>query len=177
MSRSLVALMLVGLGGLMPPSGVIRAAAGPIEAAAPADAGSRDRPATAAVRESVAPDAVVALTNESRRREHLDPLKVNAKLTAAANRKLDDMIQRAYFEHRSPDGRQPWDFMWAAGYPYQYAGENLAHGYRDAAAQQQGWMHSRKHRENILNAHYTEIGVAARDGYAVVMFGRPIGDR
>ena len=173
MSRSvLVALMCVGLGGLVPPSGVVRAEAGKAAAA-----GSGDRTATATVRETVAPDAVVALTNESRRREHLDPLKVNAKLTAAANRKLDDMIQRAYFEHRSPDGRQPWDFIWTAGYCYRYAGENLAHGYQDAAAQQQGWMDSRKHRENILNEHYTEIGVAARNGYAVVMFGRPIGDR
>ena len=169
MSRSLlVALMIVGLGGLMPPSGVVRA-----EAGGPADAGSGHR--AVEVRATVAPDAVVALTNESRRREHLEPLRVNAKLTAAANRKLDDMIQRAYFEHRSPDGRQPWDFMWAAGYCYRYAGENLAMGYRDAAAQQRGWMDSRRHRENILNEHYTEIGVAARNGYAVVMFGRPIG--
>jgi uncharacterized protein YkwD len=161
MTRSwLVALAIVGLGGIVPPSGVVRAA-GP--------------ETTATVRSGIAPDAVIALTNASRRHEHLEALKVNAKLTAAANRKLDDMLRHAYFEHRSPDGRQPWDFMWAAGYCYRYAGENLAMGYRDAQTQQQGWMDSRGHRENILNQHYTEIGVAARNGYAVVMFGRPIG--
>jgi uncharacterized protein YkwD len=169
MTRSLlVVLVIVGLGGLVPPPAVIRAAGSDAAGGVPVTT-------TASARASVAPDTIVTLTNESRLRKHLDPLTVNRKLTAAANRKLDDMIQRAYFEHRSPDGRQPWDFVRAAGYCYRYAGENLAMGYHDAQAQQQGWMDSRHHRENILNEHYTEIGVAARNGYAVVMFARPIG--
>jgi uncharacterized protein YkwD len=168
MTRSqLVTLIVAGLCGILPPSGVC---------AHSREAAGRATPDREPIGRAVlAPDTIVALTNESRRRKHLDPLTVNRKLTAAANRKLDDMIQRAYFEHRSPDGRQPWDFMRAAGYSYRYAGENLAMGYHDAQAQQQGWMDSRHRRENILNEHYTEIGVAARNGYAVVMFARPIG--
>jgi uncharacterized protein YkwD len=34
-------------------------------------------------------------------------------------------------------------------------------------------MKSRGHRANILNPHFTEIGVADANGIIVVMFARP----
>ena len=119
------------------------------------------------------PSRVVELTNRSRAEARLAPLAVNPALTAAARAKLEDMLRRDYFEHRTPDGRQPWWFMQAAGYRLRAAGENLAKGYRTETELQHGWMKSRPHRSNILNREFTEIGVAVEAGVAVVMFGRP----
>ena len=120
------------------------------------------------------PARVVELTNRSRAEARLAPLAVNAALTAAARAKLEDMLRRDYFEHSTPDGRQPWWFMQAAGYRLRAAGENLAKGYRTETELQRGWMKSRPHRSNILSRDFTEIGVAAESGLAVVMFGRPL---
>jgi uncharacterized protein YkwD len=120
------------------------------------------------------PSRVVELTNQARAEARLAPLAVNPALTAAARAKLEDMLRRDYFEHRTPDGRQPWWFMQAAGYRLRMAGENLAKGYRTETDLQRGWMKSKPHRKNILNRDFTEIGVAAGSGVAVVMFGRPM---
>jgi uncharacterized protein YkwD len=119
------------------------------------------------------PARVVELTNHSRAEARLAPLAVNGALMAAARAKLADMRRRGYFDHRTPDGRQPWWFMQAAGYRIRAAGENLAKGYRTETDLQRGWMKSKPHRRNILNRDFTEIGVAADAGLAVVMFGRP----
>ena len=132
-------------------------------------------PLRAERRSSVTFDArqIVALTNESRRRAGLPPVVVDERLMAAARAKLFDMLKRDYFAHRTPDGRQPWAFMQAAGYRYQMAAENLARGYDDEPEVQQAWMKSHGHRANILNPRFTEIGVADANGIVVVMFGRP----
>ncbi len=116
---------------------------------------------------------IVALTNESRRQAGLPPVTVDDRLEAAAKAKLFDMLKQDYFDHRTPDGRQPWSFMQAAGYRYQVAAENLAKGYDNEPELQQAWMKSRGHRANILNPLFTEIGVADANGIVVVMFGRP----
>jgi uncharacterized protein YkwD len=116
---------------------------------------------------------ILGLTNESRRRAGLPPVAMDERLMAAARAKLFDMLKQDYFAHRTPDGRQPWAFMQAAGYRYQMAAENLAKGYDNEPELQRAWMKSRGHRANILNPHFTEIGVADANGIVVVMFGRP----
>ncbi len=116
---------------------------------------------------------IVALTNESRRRAGLPPVAIDERLMAAARAKLFDMLKGDYFDHRTPDGRQPWTFMHAAGYRFQAAAENLAKGYDNEPELQRAWMKSRGHRANILNPLFTEIGVADANGIVVVMFGRP----
>jgi uncharacterized protein YkwD len=116
---------------------------------------------------------IVRLTNESRRQAGLPPVTVDDKLTAAARAKLFDMLRRDYFAHETPDGRQPWTFLRAAGYRFQAAAENLAKGYDNEPELQEAWMKSRGHRANILNPLFTEIGVADANGIVVVLFGRP----
>ena len=116
---------------------------------------------------------IVRLTNESRRQAGLPPVAIDDRLMAAAKAKLFDMLMHDYFAHRTPDGRQPWAFMQAAGYAFQTAGENLAKGYDNEPELQRAWMKSRGHRANILNPLFTEIGVADANGIVVVMFGRP----
>ena len=116
---------------------------------------------------------IVRLTNESRRQAGLPPVTIDDKLMAAAKAKLFDMLKQDYFAHRTPDGRQPWAFMQAAGYRFQVAAENLAKGYDNEPELQRAWMKSRGHRANILNPLFTEIGVADANGIVVVLFGRP----
>ena len=116
---------------------------------------------------------IVALTNESRHKAGLPPVVVDDRLMAAARAKLFDMLKQDYFAHVTPDGRQPWAFLQAAGYRYQAAAENLAKGFDSEPELQQAWMKSRGHRANILNPLFTEIGVADANGIVVVMFGRP----
>jgi uncharacterized protein YkwD len=120
------------------------------------------------------PTRVVELTNRSRADARLAPLAVSPRLTAAAEAKLDDMLARRYFEHRTPDGRQPWWFIREAGYRIHHAAENLAKGYFTETDLQRDWMRSRGHRANILGKNFTEIGVASRHDLVVVMFGRPM---
>src|SRR4029453_9685273 len=104
----------------------------------------------------------------------LPPAPLAQKLRAAARAKLFDMLKRDYFAHRTPDGRQPWAFMQAAGYRFQGGAANLAKGYHNEPELQRAWMKSRGHRGNILNPLFTEIGVADANGIVVVMFGRPV---
>lgn len=134
------------------------------------------RPAVEDRRGSAGLDAgrIAELTNQSRREEGLAPLRVDGRLTAAARAKLFDMLKRDYFAHRSPDGRQPWTFMQAAGYRFLVAAENLAKGYESETELQRAWMRSKGHRANILNPRFTEMGVADAQGIVVVMFARPV---
>lgn len=74
------------------------------------------------------------------------------------------MFRLGYFEHVSPEGRDPWYWFHEANYVYRYAGENLAIDFSDANALFAAWMESPTHRANILHPKYTEIGVAVVDG-------------
>src|SRR5687767_3856340 len=51
---------------------------------------------------------VIALTNATREKLGLAPLKENAKLDAAAAAKAHDMINNGYFAHTSPTGVTAW---------------------------------------------------------------------
>ena len=53
-----------------------------------------------------------------------------------------------------------WDRMNRNGITgWRTAGENIAYGYPSARDVQEGWMNSPGHRENILNAGFTHVGV------------------
>ena len=109
-------------------------------------------------------EQIVALTNEQRAAQGLDPLSSSTPLDAVAQAHAVDMVQREFFDHTNPDGDDPFDRIDDAGIPYQYAGENIAYYsavYNVAGEVVQGWMNSPGHRANILNANYHKIGVGA----------------
>ena len=83
----------------------------------------------------------------------------NYKLAQAARAKAQDMIDRDYFSHTTPDGRSPWSFITATGYNYVYAGENLAMNFTDTESIMAAWMSSGGHRANILGGQFKELGV------------------
>jgi len=104
-------------------------------------------------------------TNIQRANNGLAPLAENTKLNSAAARKVQDMFNRQYFEHVSPDGKNIGDLVESVGYEYITVGENLALGnYKDDQELVQAWMDSPGHRANILSTKFTEIGVAVGRG-------------
>ena len=108
--------------------------------------------------------ATLCLLNVERRRHDLRALRRDAMLDRAARAHADDMRDRDFFAHESPDGTGPHRRIRRAGYRRaRLTGENLAKGEREAGAASSivdGWMHSPGHRANILRRGFEEIGIA-----------------
>jgi hypothetical protein len=128
-------------------------------------------------------DEVVKYTNAERTKSGLQPFVVNAKLSASAKLKVEDMFNNQYFSHDSPSGITIGDLVASVGYEFISIGENLALGnFKDDIDLIEAWMESPGHRENILNPKYKEIGVAVARGtfegkttwLAVQHFGLPL---
>ncbi|NVN97127.1 hypothetical protein HXX01_02750 [Candidatus Nomurabacteria bacterium] len=109
---------------------------------------------------------VINITNEQRKLNgNLPPLVENSKLDFSAEKKLQDMFVKGYFEHVSPSGVGVGDLGAEVGYEYIIIGENLALGnFVNDKALVDAWMASPGHRANILNKRYTEIGVSVGKG-------------
>lgn len=107
---------------------------------------------------------IISLTNTERADNKVGQLAENALLDRSAQAKADDMAARGYFAHTGPDGKDPWSWIEASGYDYQYAGENLAVRFVDSKDVVNAWMASPTHRANMVKAAYTEIGVGIAQG-------------
>ena len=59
---------------------------------------------------------ILCLLNEERARHGLQPLERNAVLEAASQRHSEDMARRHFFAHTTPDGMNPRERIYAAGY-------------------------------------------------------------
>ena len=105
--------------------------------------------------------------NQIRAEHGLRPVRLSARLTAAADQHSREMGADGYFEHDSHDGTAFWKrishFYAAAGYGYWSVGENLLWSSPDVGASKalELWMQSPEHRKNILTARWREIGVSA----------------
>ncbi|MFL5953534.1 MAG: CAP domain-containing protein [Gaiellaceae bacterium] len=110
---------------------------------------------------------VLQQLNKIRAQHGLIPLKLNARLTAAATQHSREMGADGYFEHNSVDGTAFWKRIghWYAssGFGYWSVGENLLWSSPEveAAGALQLWMNSPEHRANILTPRWREIGVSA----------------
>ncbi|MFA5830411.1 MAG: CAP domain-containing protein [Candidatus Paceibacterota bacterium] len=130
---------------------------------------------------SVVSSVLTELTNTDRAGNKLAMLTVSPNLERVAQMKANDMAEKGYFAHTSPEGKTPWYWFRQAGYNYSYAGENLAVYFSDSAELEKAWMNSPSHRANILNSNFTEVGIAMALGtyqgvdtvYVVQAFGRP----
>jgi len=129
----------------------------------------------------ISTEDIVSLTNEERSKHNRSTLKLNSKLSLAAEAKARDMFAKNYWAHNSPDGLEPWDFIDDTGYRYFSAGENLAKDFNHSNSVVKAWMDSPSHRENLLSDAFSEIGVAVVNGelnnfettLVVQMFGKP----
>jgi uncharacterized protein YkwD len=130
-------------------------------------AGSAATPLTA----SATVSTVLELTNAERTRAGLSPLHENSGLMYAAQLQSEQMESASRLDHvlRGAPYPNPPDRLAAANYAWEAYGENVAMGQRSGAEVVSAWMNSPRHRANILNPRYTELGI----GYALDRAGRP----
>jgi uncharacterized YkwD family protein len=113
---------------------------------------------------------VITLVNQERAKAGLQAVSSDSALTAMALDKAKDMYNSNYFDHNSPKYGSPFNMMTSYGISYTYAGENIAKGQKDPQEVMTAWMNSTGHRDNILNSHFTKIGVAYYNGEWVQEF-------
>jgi uncharacterized protein YkwD len=101
---------------------------------------------------------LLADTNAVRHAYNQDDLKIDSRLSAAAQAKANDMATTGYWSHTAPNGTTPWKLIQNSGYDYYRAGENLAYGFRDSADTVDGWLNSSEHRANMLSPDFTDVG-------------------
>jgi uncharacterized protein YkwD len=89
---------------------------------------------------------VVAETNNARAAAGLPPLSVDCRLMDRSRRHARRMANEGFFGH-------------SAG-----SIENIAYGQAHAQEAVTTWLNSPGHRANMLNRHYTRIGVAGYVG-------------
>lgn len=97
----------------------------------------------------------------------------NPRLAAAAEEHARAMAEQAFFDHVGRDGRRVGARADSAGYNWRSIGENLAAGQRSLEEAISGWLRSPGHCRTLLDARYTEFGIAravstrANDRYRV----------
>lgn len=119
--------------------------------------------------------ATVCLLNDARARNGLGRLRLNGRLSAAAEAHSGDMVRKRYFSHTSRTGRDVVDRLNHTGYipgaTSWSVGENIAWGSGGRSTPSSivsAWMHSPGHRHNILSGRFREIGIG-------VAFDTPVG--
>jgi uncharacterized protein YkwD len=103
------------------------------------------------------------------RLEHgLNQLRLNPRLTAAADSHSLEMVRSGFFGHESADGRhfaqRIKDFYQPRGPRRSWTvGENLIWQERrlSARAAVTSWLASHGHRENLLEPDFREVGISA----------------
>jgi uncharacterized protein YkwD len=130
-------------------------------------------PAPEPVRQTVMPagwqDAMLNQVNSVRAAAGVNPVTTCAPLQNAAQLYARLMADTGHYGHAGPAGEQAWDRMLSAGYNYQSAGENIAHGQNGAKAVMDAWVASPSHYTNIINPEFTHLG----SGGAETPTGRP----
>ena len=109
-------------------------------------------------------NAVAAMINNVRVDNGLNAIAADGLLNEVATIRSQDLINRNYFSHYTPEGTNVFDVMRASGVSFRYAGENLAQSAPASVGTPEGflnaWMNSPTHMANILRAQYTKIGVS-----------------
>lgn len=113
---------------------------------------------------SITEKEVVRLVNVERKKHGLKPLVMDTTVCKVAREKSIDMKLKKYFSHQSPKYGQPTNMLKAFKVPFKMAGENIAGGSKTANEVVARWMKSPGHRANILNPHYSHIGVGRSIG-------------
>lgn len=122
-------------------------------------------------------------TNAERLAQGLRPLQLNSELDTAAQAKAQDMADKNYWSHQTPEGLEPWVFIDDTDYIYRKAAENLAYGFTTSKATVNGWMNSPSHRQNVMDPELREVGFGiinvsnyqnhGPETIVVAMYGQP----
>ena len=111
--------------------------------------------------------AFVALLNDYRVSQGLQPLLVSDMISEACDRHNSDMGKYGFFDHTTlasdwfPVGSTPWYRMEVSGYDYNTVkAENIAAGYSTATEVFDAWRKSPGHNENMLRSTFKVLGVS-----------------
>jgi len=88
------------------------------------------------------------------------PLQWNPRLANAAAHHVRAMAEQQFFDHRDLDGRTVGHRVSVTGYRWQQVGENLAAGHDTVEDAVRGWLLSTTHCEVMIDATFTEFGIA-----------------
>ncbi len=106
--------------------------------------------------------ALLCRVNVYRQASGLGAVVMDTSLRTAARNHSQDMIDRGFFAHVNPDGKDPGDRAVAAGYPNIYVGENIASNCCTASAFDlfEQWRKSTLgHNENMLGPDWKVAGM------------------
>jgi uncharacterized protein YkwD len=109
-------------------------------------------------------DQALAILNKYRTDSGRPPLRVNAALAAAANAYAKTMADNNWFYcgcdfHTGPDGSQPDQRVYRAGYTGQWKGEAIAGGQDSAQSVINTWLNSPAHAAIVLDPSAVEVGI------------------
>lgn len=113
--------------------------------------------------DSSAEQYMFKLVNKERVSAGLKEVVFDDHLRNVGRKHCQDMFERGYFSHYTPEGLSPFDRMDESGIIYDFAGENLALSPNTDIAMQ-GLMNSPGHKANILSANFGRIGIGVIDG-------------
>lgn len=106
------------------------------------------------------------LANATRARHGKPLFQWNDNAASVALKHSNDMLNRNYFAHDTPDGKTIGDRFLDNGIRYRAVAENLAAGQQSPIYAHEGLMNSLGHRENLLgNYRYLGTGVAFGGSY------------
>jgi uncharacterized protein YkwD len=113
--------------------------------------------------------------NSSRLQYGMPSLAADGCVTYLAQVRSNDLAANGYFAHESPSGQSAFTLLDSYGIPSGWAGENLARNNyptdQTVAVAIRDLMASPSHRENILNSHYSALGVAVTlDGTGIYYY-------
>lgn len=109
-------------------------------------------------------DELLELHNAARAKEGVPALKLDPKLTEAAQKYADYLAKSGKKGHLA-DGN-PGTRIKDTGYRAMAFAENMAKGEKSPEAAFKGWMRSDGHRKNILNKAYHAVGFGYAKGPA-----------
>lgn len=126
-------------------------------------------------------EKLLGLINDFRAQNGQPALGRDGRLDTAALNHSQDMANRGFFSHNTPEGGTPDQRIAAAGYSFSWWGENIyksAPGDATAQSAFTSWVNSSGHRANMLSSNFTQIGIGratASDGrtYWTNTFGKP----
>ncbi|MFF8606878.1 CAP domain-containing protein [Streptomyces sp. NPDC015346] len=104
-------------------------------------------------------EEIVTLANAEREKAGCGPLRSDRRLRKSAQEHADDMADRDFYAHETPEGRDAGDRIRAAGYSWSAWAENIHRGPKTPAEAMEDWMKSEGHRRNVLNCAFEDIGV------------------
>lgn len=112
--------------------------------------------------DEVSEKEMLRLVNEERKKRGINELDLRDELVPVARNHAQDMWERQYFGHVSPEGEDVGGRLEKANISYGIAGENLALAPTVQTANT-GLMNSEGHKRNILDPEFKRLGIGVID--------------